>query len=242
MADLELLPVARRSVADGVHDQLRRAILAGLLAPGSALPGERELASRFEVNRHAVRQAVGRLAQSGLVTVSHGGATRVTDWRTTAGLDVLPDLAFGEGGLLPDGDVLRSALEMRVSIGVDVARRCAQRATPEVLALVRAHASGVAGAPDLATANEHYAALWQALVTGSGNVAYRLALNSLVQALDQTPELTLELSAAELRDHEGLHRLVDAVAQGDADAAGSAAAALLERMLRAASALLEGPR
>ncbi len=55
MAELELLPVARRSVADGVHDQLRRAILAGLLPPGSALPGERELASRFEVNRHAVR-------------------------------------------------------------------------------------------------------------------------------------------------------------------------------------------
>ncbi len=105
-------------------------------------------------------------------------------------------------------------------------------------ARARARRRRRAGAPDLATANEHYAALWQALVAGSGNVAYRLALNSLVQALDQTPELTLELSAGELRDHDGLHRLVDAVAEGDADAAGErrrgAARADAARRLRAA--------
>ncbi|HYF25214.1 MAG TPA: GntR family transcriptional regulator [Baekduia sp.] len=232
-------PAARRSVADDVHDQLRRAILDGLLAPGDALPGERDLAARFEVNRHAVRQAVGRLAQSGLVAVTHGGATRVSDWRRTAGLDVLTDLAFGADGRLPDADVIRSALEMRLSIGTDVARRCAERATPDVLAAARAHLAAMDDAPDAETANDHYAALWAALVDGAGNVAYRLALNSLVAALDQVPELTLELSAGELRDGAGRARLLDAVAAGDPDAAAAAAAALLQRMLTAARVLTE---
>ncbi|WP_205699027.1 FadR/GntR family transcriptional regulator [Conexibacter sp. SYSU D00693] len=234
-----LSPVARQSVADGVHEQLRRAILDGLLAPGSALPGERELSTRFEVNRHAVRQAVGRLAQAGLVTVSHGGATRVNDWRRTAGLDVLADLAFGEGGRLPDGDVLRSALEMRFGIGVDVARRAAGRATPEVVGALRAHVEAGRAAAELDEAERHYAALWQELVEGSRNVAYRLALNSLVRALDQSRELTLELSALEVRDHAAQHALVDAVEAGDGDRAAALAADLLGRMPAAAERLLE---
>lgn len=227
-ADLELLPVARQSVADGVHDQLRRAILDGDVAPGDALPGERDLAARFGVNRHAVRQALGRLAQSGLVTVSHGGATRVNDWRREAGLDVLLDLSLEPG-------LVRSALEMRISIGTDVARLAAERATQDTVARMQAHAAAMGDATDLEAANEHYAALWEALVDGSENVAYRLAFNSLVRALDREPDLRLELSRGELADRAGRQRLVRAVAAGDADAAGKAAARLLRRMLEAAS-------
>jgi hypothetical protein len=72
-----------------------------------------------------VLEALKRLEQAGLVRVSQGGATRVRDWRHEGGLDLLTQL-----GVLgkPDIELLRSELEMRLCIGVDAARQCAERA------------------------------------------------------------------------------------------------------------------
>lgn len=229
--DLLFSTVTKRSVADSVHDQLRRAILDGTLAAGEALPGERKLSERFGVNRHALREAIGRLAQAGLLTVSHGGATKVNDWRRTAGLDVLVDLAAAPEGRLPDLDVLRAALEMRLAIGVDVARRCAQRADAALVARLEAHVAAAREAEDRSAA---YDRLWVLLVEGSGNVAYRLALNSLVAALDDVRELGYALSDGEIRDHDAHDALVAAIAAGRDDEAAARTHALLSRMLEQA--------
>jgi GntR family transcriptional regulator, transcriptional repressor for pyruvate dehydrogenase complex len=230
--------VSRRLVSDAVHDQLRRAILDGELPPGDALPPERALAERFGVNRHAVREALKRLQQARLVEVAHGGATTVLDWRETAGLDVLPDLVRG-GGHLPSAGVLRSVLEMRLALGVDVARLCAQRAGAELAERLRepidAGRAAAAGGAPLDVVAAHYDELWRRLIASSGNVAYRLAHNSLLDAIDRLPELAHGLSAAEIRDHARQAKLADAVARGDAAAAARHAHALLHRMLEASA-------
>lgn len=230
--------VSRQLVSDAVHDQLRRAILDGELRPGDALPAERALAERFGVNRHAVREALKRLQQARLVEVAHGGATTVLDWRETAGLDVLPDLVRG-GGHLPSADVLHSVLEMRLALGVDVARLCARRPDAALAERLRepieaGRAAAADGAPLDALA-AHYDELWRRLIASSGNVAYRLAHNSLLDAIDGLPELAHGLSAAEIRDHARQAKLADAVARGDAAAAARHAHALLHRMLDAAA-------
>ena len=128
--------------SDPVHERLRGDILDGRLAPGDPIPSERVLAEEFGVGRHAVREAVKRLEQLGLVRISHGGATRVLDWRDSAGLDVLLDL-FATGHTPPD--LLRAALEMRATIGVDAARLCAQRARRDDQ---RAEVARLASEPD----------------------------------------------------------------------------------------------
>src|SRR5688500_4660640 len=115
-------------VSEMVHDRLRAEIVNGRLAPGDAVPPERTLSERFGVNRHAVREALKRLQQSGLVQISQGGATRVQDWRTNGSLDLLFDLAAPPGEE-PDPEIVRGILEMRASIGADAARLAAQRAT-----------------------------------------------------------------------------------------------------------------
>lgn len=46
---------------------LKEHIRAGILAPGSKLPSEFELASRFEVSRSTVRKVLDRLAMDGLI-------------------------------------------------------------------------------------------------------------------------------------------------------------------------------
>lgn len=57
---------------------LSREVLDGRFASGR-LPIEPELAARFGVNRHTVRQALGALADQGLVRVEQGRGTFVAD-------------------------------------------------------------------------------------------------------------------------------------------------------------------
>jgi len=213
-------------VSDTVHERLRRDILEGRFAPGDRLPSERTLAEQLRVHRHGVREALKRLQQAGLVRISQGGATRVLDWRDSGGLEVLLDLAAGSGAQ-PPPSLMRDVIEMRASIGVDAARRCAERAAPAerdaVPRLAGQTADAIGADPD--RVDDLYAALWQAIVIGSGNLAYRLALNSLLVAL-----ATYEAVAAVLRPSEAgdVRALGEAVAASDPTAAEEAARRLLE--------------
>ncbi len=77
------------NLASRIFGDLRRQILKGELAPGQRLPGERELAQRYETNRNTLREAVRRLEQLRLVTVRHGQGVTVADFRRTGTLELL---------------------------------------------------------------------------------------------------------------------------------------------------------
>ena len=229
----------RQLASDAAHDRLRGQILGGDLEPGDPLPSERALSEELGINRHAVREALKRLQQSGLVRISQGGATRVADWPNSAGLELL--LGLMEAGEEPPADLVRSVLEMRASIGIDAARRCAERGEPALRAEVAEAAAEVAEA--VAKAGdppvEAYAALWQAIVGGSANTAYRLALNSLNGALAAHPDLGAALVP---RDPRLLRELGAAIGDGHALAAAEGARALLEADLDRARVSRGRPR
>jgi GntR family transcriptional repressor for pyruvate dehydrogenase complex len=227
-------PVVRAAVSDAVFARLRDAILTGEIAPGEALPGERRLSEQFGVARHALREAMRRLEQAGLVQVSHGGATRVLDWRTHAGLEVLPELTTA--ATPPPDDVLRAVLEMRLAIGRDAARLAARRISPAAAAGLREHLDGTAAALAEAAAfpvlAERYEHLWRLVLLASDNLAYQLAYNSLLKTMGQYAELSRRLGESEVRDLPAQEALVTAVVSHDEPAAATAAADLTERMLR----------
>ena len=211
--------------SDAVHADLREAILSGRLRSGDAVPSERELAERLGVNRHAVREAVKRLQQARLVQVSQGGATRVLDWRQTGGLDLLLDIALAREGAV-DAETLRAIGEMRACIGSDAARLCAKWAPADARTRTAELAETVA--KELTEeANER---LWDAIVDGSGNLAYRLALNTLLAGMQQLPQFAAELRPARA-DVEHLEALAEALRDGDGDGAAAAARPQLERPL-----------
>ena len=162
-----------------------------MLAPGDAVPSERELATQLGVNRHAVREAVKRLQQARLVQVSQGGATRVLDWSESGGLDLLLDVALARGGAV-DAPTLRAIGELRACIGTDAARLCALRAPAAERRAIADLAEQVAVELTDA-ANER---LWDAIVAGSGNLAYRLGLNTLLAGMARLPELAAQLTPA----------------------------------------------
>jgi DNA-binding FadR family transcriptional regulator len=231
-------PVRRQSVADQVFTRLRDSILSCELPPDGALPAERELAARFGVNRHAVREAVKRLEQVRLVRVNQGMDTRVSDWRRHAGLDVAAQLA--SGGPLALATMTRDMLEMRACIGADAARLCAERGTAEaraaVVELAEAYAGIGADTDELAAAN---VGLWRAIVLGSRNVAYLLAFNSLVGhalAVDPVPPAQRTAELLDVPGHRRLARLIDSGRGADA---AEQARRLLDRSV-AAVAVPEG--
>jgi GntR family transcriptional regulator, transcriptional repressor for pyruvate dehydrogenase complex len=232
-----LRPVHRRSVPDEVFDQLVEDIVAGELQAGQALPSERQLAEVLGVSRPAVREALQRLAQAGLIEVRQGETTTVRDYQRSAGLDLLPRLLTAGG--TPDLDVVRSILEVRLTLAPDVARRCAQRRDDEVVARLRSHLTsleGVAGDPGQAQLLVHQ--LWDAIVDGSGNLVYRLLFNALQAAYLPAMELLTHALAEELGDLAGYRDLVEAIDRQDAAQAAATARRVVGRGTAGATALL----
>lgn len=232
---MDIAPVARSAVSDSVFAHLVDEILSGRVAVDDALPSERELALAFAVNRHAIREALKRLQQARLVRISHGGKTRVQDWRQTAGLDVLSTLAAT--GAVPALQIARDIMVMRRSVAADAARLCARNATAEQLASI---AAAAAAYPAQRT-DESFAVdltFWTAIIDGSGNLAYRLALNTLVAAFaDIGFESIADLgTAAELADRDAHITLAERLVARDADAAYRVADELLGRVVDTLSA------
>ncbi|CAM3870560.1 FadR/GntR family transcriptional regulator [Smaragdicoccus niigatensis] len=213
-------------VSEQVYRQLLDAILSGEIR--DKLPSERDLAVTFTVNRHAVREAMKRLQQANLVEINQGGATRVLSVRESGRLDLMPDMLVHGGQI--DFEVVRSILEMRVCIGGDAARRCAER-SPESGAELRRLAGLCENADDeqLIALNRKY---WTHLVDGADNIAYRLSLNTLIAGIDAVTntvggEAFIALLVTEYRRTAEMLELADAIHDSNADKAAMIATSLL---------------
>jgi DNA-binding FadR family transcriptional regulator len=221
--------------------QLCGEILGGGLLAGEPLHSERTLADEFGVSRHAVREAVKRLQQAGLVEVSQGGATCVLDWRVSAGLDILSQLSLRTTGPA-DPKILRSALEMRISLGADAARLCARRAVAPLTDRLFRLTEEMEKTDDTEALVDLDTEFWALVVDGADNIAYRLAFNSLVRALRIHRRPALALVTDELLDPAARRSVAAAIADGDGEAAAARAREALTGGLETALDLLSSAR
>ncbi|PWI44848.1 GntR family transcriptional regulator [Streptomyces sp. ICBB 8177] len=223
--------IRRTSVSEQTFVILRDRIVAGDLAPGQPLPAERELAQEFGVNRHAVREALRRLQQARLVEVSHGGRTIVLDWRRTAGLDLAVGGAGGSGPVDLPG-LEQGAWEMRACVGADAARLCALRADRSTTDAITAATDRYARSqPDLEALGAADVAWWRLIVEGSGNLAYLLAFNTLVQGALAEAGPPTATRTAELLDVAAHRQLATLIASHEPEASWRLARDLLSRSL-----------
>jgi GntR family transcriptional repressor for pyruvate dehydrogenase complex len=237
--------IAKQSVSDAVFQQLRDRILSGELVAGERLPAERVLCEALGVNRSAVREALKRLEQARLVSVRHGGSSKVLDYRSAAGLDLLPDLLVTASGGI-DVEVVRSVVEMRSAIAPDIARLAAVRGEPGLASRLDAIVAAMS-AEDvrLDRLQDLAAEFWSELVAGSGNIAYRLAYNSLHETYDRSRAALAEPLRDELSATRCYGRLADAVRSRNEEAAFASARDLVTRGetgLVAALKILENTR
>lgn len=222
---MALQPVARRSVPDEVFDQILDDVVSGEFAPGEALPSERKLAEVLGVSRPAVREALQRVAQAGLVEVRQGDATTVRDYRRHAGLDLLPRLLLPRGEL--DPAVARSVLEARLLIGPKVAELAAARAGARIETALRDAVSAIDADPDPVARQRHALVFWDHVVDGADSIVFRLMFNSLRAAYEPALGALATLMSAEVDQIDVYGALTDRVVRGDADGARHAAQSLL---------------
>ena len=234
---MPLKPVEKRSASAAVFDQLLEEVLGGGMAPGETLPPERSLTGTLAVNRQAIREALQRLAQSGLVEINHGGPTKVLDFRRSGGLDLLPRLLVS--GDRFDSKVVRSVVEMRACIGPDVARLAAERATPDVVGALEKVIEVMSAQPEPGALARLDVDFWDLLVDGSGNIAYRLAYNSLRSVYEPVLELVFPVLEEELWDIPARSELVRAIRERNVDDARFIAHRLLAKGTAAMSAAVE---
>ncbi|RUV55206.1 MULTISPECIES: FCD domain-containing protein [unclassified Mesorhizobium] len=116
--------------ADEVVQQIESLILEGVLRTGDRLPGERELARRFEVSRPILRAALKALEGRGLLTTRPGGGTHVADVIGQLFTKPVTDLISMHRKAATD------YLEYRREIEAVAAEYAARRATSDDLALL----------------------------------------------------------------------------------------------------------
>ncbi|MGE5409071.1 MAG: FadR/GntR family transcriptional regulator [Syntrophothermus sp.] len=122
--DAVFLPVRAPSAFEETVERLGTAIRLGLLAPGSKLPSERDLARRLKISRSTLRQALTALVQSGHLVSLRGrkGGTFVAE---------RPPLADHDVEAIDDR--VWAVLDYRVAIEAGSAVLAAERASPEHL-------------------------------------------------------------------------------------------------------------
>ncbi|MCU1551373.1 MAG: GntR family transcriptional regulator, partial [Glaciihabitans sp.] len=112
-------PVRSGNAFEDTVARLLQTVRLGIVAPGEALPPERDLAARFSVSRDTVREAIRELADAGYLVSKRGryGGTFVTD--------VLPVVEGSEQR--PDASEIEDVLGLREILELGAARAAAAR-------------------------------------------------------------------------------------------------------------------
>lgn len=220
----------KESIAERVASTLRAAIVNGRFQPGDALPSERELAARYEVNRSSIREAMKRLEAWGLVTIRHGGATRVTEFLLNAGLSVIPELLASGGA--PSVSVQSDLHELRGLLLGWSAEQAARRADPASMARLDDLARRLSE-PRLppAEAQRLDYDFFEQLVLITGNQLLQLVARVVRDIYFRVPEPFLPLYRPGTFDPSHHRRAIEAIRARDAKAAGDSMRAHAESAL-----------
>lgn len=209
---MTLRPVSRsESVRSKVYATLRRAIIEGVLADGSALVST-DLSERLGVSRTPVREAIVRLVHDGLAV------------ETETGQVIVRPVTLEE---------LAAFFEIRAALERLAARRAAERLDPDRVERLRAAEQrleeAVGTGASLARQVELNDEFHRALYESSGNVLLSRLLRDLeAMTARRVLERLYEQAdrAATVREHQAI---VAAVEAGDAEAASRAAGEHVER-------------
>lgn len=221
--------VEQPRVAEHIARQILRSIVNRTLRPGDRLPSERSLSSRLGVNRASLREAIKKLEQLGLVHTRQGDGTRVMDFMSHAGVELL-------GHLLPvatteSPELLRDLQEVRVVLGREVAHLAARRCQPEDLVelrrLCREGGGQVRTQLDLLQLDM---AVFAGLAKASHNRVVQLLVNSIRAAVALQPDLFGPLMPSAQRVLAHHQALVECVATRDAEGAAAMTEAFLSEM------------
>lgn len=134
--DLKQVAGLAPSLSTQVAREIGRRIVSQAYSPGDLVEDEGALATRYQVSRSVIRDAVKILVGKGLLEARRGIGTRVRS-RTSWGLLDDDVLAWYQSAP-PNGVLLRQLMDIRLVFEPKAARWAAERATDEELAQIEA--------------------------------------------------------------------------------------------------------
>lgn len=218
---MPLITARRAGLVDQAIDQLRISVASGEWPVDSRIPSEPELAGSLGVGRNTVREAVRALAHSGVLEVRQGDGTYVRATSEVSG--ALRRLC---------GSELRDVLQVRRILEVEGARMAAATRTEQDLAELRdlldrrdTHLRDGCRDDYVRVDTEFHFAV----VRCSQNQVLTELYRGLTEVIMASVATT---SAKRTEENTFVHRgLVDAIAAGDVELAGSEAGGFLNELL-----------
>lgn len=198
-----------RSKVEDITAILRDEILRGQYRPGERLPSERDLAARFETSRGGIREALKKLEQLGIATITPGGVRVVPV--EEASLSVLGPLVDLQK--LSDPEMIGHLFEVLGALISMAARTSIERATASELQQMQDIVKHLADHPeDAEQQHQGWRELGTLFAKVSNNLVLRLILNGLkthfLNRLEDRPDLELEV------DYEQQKDTLDKLSQG----------------------------
>lgn len=192
-------------------------LAAGRLSVGGRLPGERQLAVRYEVSRSSIREAIRVLEAMGMVRTAAGsgpeaGAVIISDPAAPIGSALRWHLASHH---LPVADLVDSRVLIEAWAVAAAARQAAAPLQPLVELLDRMDRPGLSSAEFLTLDTRFHVALAEL----AGNVVVTVVMTAMREAIEQYVTAAVadrddwDALAGRLRaEHRGV---LDAVRDGD---------------------------
>ncbi|MGF7158753.1 GntR family transcriptional repressor for pyruvate dehydrogenase complex [Rhodoligotrophos appendicifer] len=221
----------KRLLADQIAEVLRREIVEGVRSPGSRLPTEQQLAEMFDVGRAAIREAISRLKQDGLVQSRQGLGAFVTETGISTAFRIEPARL--------DRRELALMFEFRRPLEVDAAGLAAAHRTKAQIGRLREAKEQMAQAIEMGEDGTTADAFFHRCIAEASGNHYFIEFMSFLESSVRGAIMTARQNTAQFpglgrmveAEHETVYRSVEA---GDVD---GARAAMLTHLTNAASRL-----
>lgn len=203
---LNIKPLKRTRLFQGIVEQVQKLIKTGLLKPGDQLPPERELAGKLNVSRTSVREAMRTLEIMGYIDIRPGEGAFIKE--TTID-NVLKPIT---SAIKVEKDLILDLLDVRDVIEVAAAKRAATYATNTDIkririAILNAKEDVKAGGIGLQGDDDFHLSIAKA----THNTVFEVVMNLIEDLLTKSREATLQIPGQPtktIKDHKKIYEAI----------------------------------
>lgn len=221
--------LSRERLSDKIAKDIETRILSGELSVGDKLPSERDLMAYYGVGRPAVREALLWLNKTGILAVSNGDRTRVTEPDPRELLQLLS----GAAKLLISRDEgIREFQKTRIFVEVAMVREASRLASDEdIIELEKLLIANAESAGDNAQFSKTDDAFHQYIVSIVQNTLLDALYDVVLELLEDQRFMSLSHPDALTKAMAAHRNIFEAIRDRDADRAEAAMRAHLDTVV-----------
>jgi GntR family transcriptional repressor for pyruvate dehydrogenase complex len=211
---VDMRPLVKSNLADGLADRIVQLIRSGVYQPGDRLPAIMEMARSFGVGHPTLREALKKLEIVGVVEIKHGSGVYVG-----RGQDVLLVSNPVYGGAVTK-KLLLDLIEARIPIEVKSASLAAAHASDaqlDSMSALLAHAKE--SMSNAAVLSETNMSFHREIAAASGNAVLAQLQEVLTNLFQHEQRMILDIYGSREADHAGHVQILEALRSRDPETA-----------------------